>query len=361
MVRRGDSKTQYLYPFGAADFLKSFLILLFSGRRTLSTCISIVRSSEEPTIKSKLRLLGFALLGVSLGQRLKALGINHVHVHSCGNAATIAMFAKIVCGTSYSLTLHNPIFVYGTDQRFKWRHAAFGVVITHWILDDLKLRYGTFLPAKLGIAPMGVDTHVFRREAPYLPFSPAATAQLFCCARLNLAKGYLELINAVGLLRERGFATQLTIAGEDDAGGNGYRQVLEKEVARLGLHDCIVFLGAVAEDKVMQQLSRAHVFVLASHEEPLGVSIMEAMSMGVPVVATDAGGVPELIDDGIDGVLVPPRNAEAIADGVIKYLSSGDFATQISRAARAKSEQKFSYKTSAQMLKDLLLSERASG
>jgi glycosyltransferase involved in cell wall biosynthesis len=76
---------------------------------------------------------------------------------------------------------------------------------------------------------------------------------------------------------------------------------------QLRLDDSVVLLGAVSEEVVRKELSEAHAFVLGSLAEPLGVAIMEAMAMRVPVGVTGAGGVAELVDDGVDGLLVPVR------------------------------------------------------
>jgi glycosyltransferase involved in cell wall biosynthesis len=113
-------------------------------------------------------------------------------------------------------------------------------------------------------------------------------------------------------------------------------------------------LGAQPEEKVQELLETAHIFVLASHEEPLGVALMEAMSMEVPVVATNAGGVPTLIRDGVEGLLVPARNAQALAGAIAALIAAPDLCASLGRAGRRRVVEGFSSRRSAQTIFDLV-------
>jgi colanic acid/amylovoran biosynthesis glycosyltransferase len=102
-------------------------------------------------------------------------------------------------------------------------------------------------------------------------------------------------------------------------------------------------------------LQAAHVFALASHEEALGVATMEAMAMSVPVVVTRVGGVPELVTDGVEGLLVPPRDPAALAAAVAHVLRDADLAERMGRAGRTKVEKAFHSRLSAERLASHLL------
>ena len=136
-------------------------------------------------------------------------------------------------------------------------------------------------------------------------------------------KGHQDLIRAVRILRDQGIDAVLEIAGEDDVGGSGYRRDLEALVGELDLSSSVSLPGAVSEKRVLQGYAGSHLFVLASHHEPLGVAIMEALSCATPVVATNRGGVPELIDHGIDGYLVLPEDPHLLADAV-RHLATDE-------------------------------------
>ena len=188
-------------------------------------------------------------------------------------------------------------------------------------MQDVRPKLGEALPDRVVIQPMGVDTDRLHRTAPYQPPQPGETLRLFTCARLHLVKGHIDVLQAVRLLLDRGMDVRLEIAGEDDAGGGGFHTVLDEKIQELGLQDHVTLMGAVPEETVRAKLFEAHLFVLASWSEPLGVAYMEAMSCEVPVIGTDAGGVRELITDGQDGILVPPKAPEALADAISDLAS----------------------------------------
>jgi glycosyltransferase involved in cell wall biosynthesis len=155
------------------------------------------------------------------------------------------------------------------------------------------------------------------------------------------------LIEAVAILRERGIDACLSIAGEDDTGGRGFRSDLAALIDKLNLKSEVTLLGAVSERRVFEELQHAHLFVLASHCEPLGVAIMEALSCGVPVISTNAGGVPEIIDHNENGYLVAPKSANEIANAVMCLIKTPDLQMKFSEAGRKKIADKFNSDMSA--------------
>jgi len=291
------------------------------------------------------------LLSLPSARRLafacRSQGITHVHAHSARRAATICTLAKLIYGLDYSLTLHGPLSDYGPGQRFKWRHARFGTVITEKLLGELKEAVGSDLPEQVYLQPMGVDTEELDRLSAYVPPQPGRTLRLFSCARLNIVKGHQDLMEAVRLLTDRGLDVTLEIAGEDDEGGSGFRSKLEAKISELGLENKITLLGAISADAVRGKLLEADIFVLASWHEPLGVAYMEAMSCGVPTIGTDSGGVPELIRHEKDGLLVPPKNPPALADAIGTLAADPEKLVRLSSAGRARIETSFSSREGA--------------
>lgn len=285
------------------------------------------------------------VISIPAAQRLiaecRARGITHIHAHSCGRAAMIAALAHRIGGLDYSLTLHGPLQDYGPGQSFKWRKARFATIITRKLLAEMQAEMGPDLPKTLRVQGMGVDSQSMRREDSYRPPEAGETLRIFTCARLNLVKGHQDLIDAVALLRDQGIDVRLDIAGEDDDGGNGFRGVLKSKIRELMLEDHVTLLGAIDESDVRRRLGTAHLFVLASWAEPLGVAYMEAMSCGTPVIGTDAGGVPELIENGVDGILVPPKDPSAIAAAIAKLTADSAALVRLSAAGRETIEKRF--------------------
>jgi len=300
------------------------------------------------------RFAGEAFLSFTAAERLRAeaamRGLDHIHAHSSGRAALIAAFARLMGGPRYSLTLHGPLSENGPGQRIKWRHASFGTIITQKILGELEQSLKGYLPDRLIVRPMGVDPEALHRTTPYQAPERGRPVRLFSCARLNIVKGHQDVMAAVRQLLDLGVDVRLEIAGEDDQGGTGYRRELETLLKKLRLQDHVRLLGALDAEAVKAKLQEAHLFVLASWHEPLGVAYMEAMSMGVPTIGTDAGGVSELITDGSTGYLVEPRNPGQLARTVRTLVANPDALMRLSDAGRAHIEAHFRASQSAEIL-----------
>jgi len=338
-------QTEYLFPPSFGSFLGACWTMLRAGPFGWWRTLAALACAE-----SRLKLIPLVFIGAELAWLASRKGWRHVHVHSCGNSAAIAMLANRLRGLSYSLTLHGPLRDYGSNQKLKWAHAAFVIVITRKLLGEAREQLAGSLPSRIELAPMGVDLKKFETPATYRPWSGAGPVRLFSCGRLNACKGHDDVVRAVARLRDQGVEVQLHIAGEDDSGG-AVRALLEQLKTELRLTEAVVLLGAVSEDVVRRELSEAHAFVLGSLEEPLGVAIMEAMAMRVPVVVTGAGGVPELVSDGVDGLLVPARAPERMADSLLKLLRDPGLAARLSESGRRKIETSFHSGVSADVLR----------
>lgn len=285
-----------------------------------------------------------------LAQTCAAQGITHVHVHSCGRAALIAALAHHAYGLDYSLTLHGNLLDYGVGQRFKWRSARFVSTVTHRLRAQAAALLGDAMPARVVVQSMGVETEVLCRDLPYVPCAPGQTLRLFSCARLNHLKGHEDTLAALRLMLDAGQPAELIIAGEDDSGGHGYRAQLEQRVAALGLTDHVRLLGAIDADAVRAHLLDAHIFVLPSRHEAIGVAFMEAMSCGLPTVGCNVDGVPELITSGQDGILVPPQDAPALATTLMRLAGDPELCQTLGAAGRARVEHGFRASDGAAML-----------
>jgi len=285
-----------------------------------------------------------------LAQSCAAQGLTHVHVHSCGRAALIAALAHHAYGLNYSLTLHGSLSDYGVGQRFKWQGASFVSTVTHRLQTQAATLLGDAMPARAVVQSMGVETDVLRRDAPYVPCAPGEVLRLFSCARLNHLKGHEDSLAALRLMLDAGQPAQLTIAGEDDDGGHGYRRQLEQRIVALGLGDHVRLLGAIDAEAVRAQLLDAHVFVLPSLHEAIGVAFMEAMSCALPTVGCDVDGVPELITSGKDGILVPPHDPQALADTLMRLARDPALCHALGTAGRARVEHGFRAQDGADML-----------
>lgn len=339
-------RTQYLTKLGLMDAIQAI-------RHLPALLSSEVRQAVRAGGRRELLDMVLSLpLAVKLLRECARRGITHVHAHSCGRTALIAALANRIGPLDYSVALHGPLEDYGTLQEFKWRRAAFATVITEKLKREVTEFMPDDVPERTVIQAMGVDLDKLSRTKPYEAFQDGGTLKIFSCGRLHFVKGHQTIIDAVGLLSDRGLDIEVKIAGEDDQQGDGFHRDLQAQIDRLGVGDSVTLLGAVDEARVKECLLDAHIFVLASKHEPLGVAYMEAMSCELPTIGTDAGGVRELIDSGTDGVLIPPDDANALADAIERIAADPVLAAELGRQGRAKIEARFSSAVGARTIKE---------
>ncbi len=349
-VQEAQSQTEYLIPFSRNDLARSLREIFLAGPSAWLKCLGIIVNAEGMTLPQKLRLFALIVVGGKLAWLARTQQWSHIHSLYCSDSAHLAMFAAILSKCTYSLTLLGPLQDFGPNQQQKWKSAAFALVMSEQLLKVVTQQLDGYLPASVQIAPMGADVETNKRQTPYTPWNGTGACRIYACGRLNVAKGYAYLLEAIALLRQRGFNVFLQIAGEDEEGGSGYRQEIEKLIQQKELSDCVELLGSVSEDRNRQGYEEAHIFALGSLEEGISVAVMEAMAMEVPVVMTDVGGMSELIDNGVDGILVPSRHADRLADAIAKIMQDQELALNLSQASRKKVITKFYHQRSAEVL-----------
>lgn len=274
-----------------------------------------------------------------LARRLIAQGAKHLHVHSAASSAVIAMLAHTLGGPPYSITLNADLGGWGGALFEKFERSAFTIAITRKLINEVNRELSPLPPGQLLLGRIGVDTRVNRPDAQ------ATRRGVVTVARLHPSKGHDTLIRSIALLRDRGVHTTLRIAG-----AGPQKDELEALVRELKLDETVTFLGSIGDAAVVQELQRAEVFALASHNEPLGVAYMEAMACGTPTIGTAAGGVGEIIRDGIDGLLVPPRDAGKLADAIEDVLCDPSLRERLAKAGRQKIIDEFDSRIGARTL-----------
>jgi glycosyltransferase involved in cell wall biosynthesis len=162
---------------------------------------------------------------------------------------------------------------------------------------------------------------------------PGATVAFV--GRVEEAKGIYDLIAAVDEVRETIPGVSLECAGDGDIAAVQRRITLDH--VRADVH----FLGWISPQRREELLARASVFVLPSHAEGLPVSLLEAMAAGCPVIATTVGGIPDVISDGVNGLLVAPGDRDALALALHRVLVDRDFAAELGTAARDTVRRRF--------------------
>jgi glycogen synthase len=219
-------------------------------------------------------------------------------------------------------TLGGPIERWG-------EHSAEAVLVITPRLHRLLLADGVD-ENRLHLIPPGVNASLF--EGPFEdPFANIGRPRVLFVGRLAPQKGVRALVAAAGLLKDP--RAQVLLVGDGPE-----RPKLEKEAKRLGVGDRLHFVGFLAHDQLPAVMSHADLLVLPSLYEELGTVLLEAMQAGLPVVASKTGGIPDVIEDGVNGLLVPPSEPEALAHAINRLLADRKLARRLSEGAHERAK-----------------------
>jgi glycosyltransferase involved in cell wall biosynthesis len=193
---------------------------------------------------------------------------------------------------------------------------------------------------KIKVIPDGIDYSPFEEATSIdylrkeLSFEPEDFL-VGIVAHLADHKGHEYLIEATRILKQKAPRIKMIIVGE------GPLQLkLSKKVKEIRVEDMVFFLGF--REDIPHILSSLDLFVLSSKIEGMGTSIMDAMASSLPVVATRVGGIPEVVVDGETGLLVPPKNPEALAEAVLRIYNNRELAEQLGQKGHEVVHAKFS-------------------
>ena len=269
----------------------------------------------------------------SFAQTLRGFHPQLLHAHFATQATEAAMTLAADIAVPFCFTAHGYDIYRRPPEDFGRRAAAAGAVITVSCAnaDYISRNFGV-APEHIRIIPCGIDIERFR-PAPAQLDPPC----IVCVARLRAVKNIRLLLEACALLRDRGHRFRCAVVGE-----GGEREALTAARSALSLEDIVAMPGAAEQDAVRAWWQRSTIAVLCSRSEGMPVSLMEAAACGVPAVATAVGGVPELVADGVTGLVVPPGDARALADALERLLRDRALRERMGRAARVRARERYS-------------------
>jgi colanic acid/amylovoran biosynthesis glycosyltransferase len=273
-------------------------------------------------------------------------GVTHLHAHFATMATAVARAAALLTGIPYSFTAHaKDIFHADVDSaalRAKLHDAHHVVTISEYNAAWLHKRFGT-AAARVHRVYNGLDPEALPWTNPTDRIPGVAFV-----GRLVEKKGIPDLVDAVAVLRERGEPVPLQLVG------TGPLEVtLHEQVRRLGLDDLVRFHGPLPHAEVATLISHAAVFAAPcvhaadGDRDGLPTVLLEAMALGTPCVSTPVTGIPEAIEHGVTGLLVPERDAFALADAIATLVQDATLRVRLAVAARHKVEEVFNRRTQA--------------
>ncbi len=205
--------------------------------------------------------------------------------------------------------------------------------------------------APVSLVYNGVDLHRYDHQEPCCTlreeYGMGAGSQIVgCVARLEAEKGHRTLLEAWPLVLRRVPDAYLIVVGEGSLSGD-----LEALAAELGISHRVVFTGR--RDDIPAVTAALDVAVLPSYREAQGLVVLEAMALARPIVASNVGGVPEMIEDGVSGLLVPAHDAVALADAISRLLLDHPLADMLARNGHDVVHDRFSVEFMVRTVEDI--------
>jgi len=346
------SRTYYVKPHGAAGALGAlFRTFVSAPIATFAGLFYAWRLAGFRPVQI-LKNTGYWVEALMVGQWMKREGLEYLHCHY---SSTVGLIAKRVFPIGFSMSVHGPDEFNdpaGFWLRQKIEASDFVRAISNYARSQLMMHCGSEQWGKIDVAYMAVDPDIFAarpfRENP-------APLEMICVGRLAPVKAQRILIAAAAKLVKEGRNVLLHVVG-----GGPDRQSLEAQVDALGIRNSVVFHGFAPQDKLEALYRQADVFALASFAEGVPGVLMEAMAMEIPCVATGITGVPELIRDGVDGLLVAPSDADAFAAAIARLIDDPELRRKVGRAGRQRILEKFNMPLNARILAEIFQRPRGT-
>lgn len=337
----------------ARAFAPTALATLASPRASSSAACLALRGTSGSTRAKNLVVLPEAL---RLARLLRSGKADHVHAYWGSTPATVAMVGAVTAGVPWSFTAHRWDIAEDNALAAKVRTACFVRVVSADGLRDLEARVGAPLP-HAQVLHVGVDI-------PDTSPGPNGTARrdllrVLVPASLVPVKGHRVLVAAVARLAEVGTQVEVGLAGDGEL-----RDELRALVEREGLAGRIRFLGQLPHPALLEEFAsgRWDAVALSSvpssgEKEGIPVSLLEAMARGLPVVASDLGGIGELLDRST-GLLVPPDDPDHLAAALATIANDPQLRVALGRAGRARVAAEFSVDATVSELERLMARSR---
>jgi colanic acid/amylovoran biosynthesis glycosyltransferase len=327
------SRVTFLLPGSVGSIAKLLAVEICRNPiRFLSTLHKAMR-----TARPGLRGFGYQMFYLAeallAAKHIRSSTCDHLHNHFGDQSGTVTMLAAILTGIGYSISFHGPhIFFDAANSSLKEKieGASFTRSISYFCRSQLMIFAGsTAIRSEIIHCGLDLDNYQFRNPKHKVDI-------IFCAARLAPEKGFEFLLEAFKLVLAHHDQIRLRIAGDGSS-----KVSLQAKALDLGISDRVEFLGQLAETQVTNELRNSDLFVLPSLAEGVPVSLMEAMAVGVPVIATNIAGVSELVEDGVSGFLVPPTDAKTLAATILRIVSDHDLRIQAAENGRRKIADEF--------------------
>lgn len=327
-------RTQYVLPAAPWRVIVDHTRLLIRSPRRYFRALRLALTVRSPGLRSLLyQLFYFAEAGI-VARRMQTQRLQHLHNHAPDASGYVTMIAAEMGGATYSMTLHG-FGILSEPSRWRLREkidrALFTVCVSWYARSQAMLwsHRGTW--SRHHVIHCGINPKDFELRRHH-----GSGTRLLFVGRFDHVKGLFLLIDALGRLARERPGVHLDLVGDGPQ-----RSELEMAVSEQQLENHITFHGYLSQSKIREILSDVDVCVMSSFAEGIPVVLMEAMAAGVAVVAPRIAGIPELIDDGHNGLLFHPGNADALVSALRRVLDDPELRNTFAERGRRRVAEEF--------------------
>jgi len=317
-VRREHASTTYLLPDHKLGVLLAPLKRLVRSPGRFLRALALSWRTGQPGLRGRTWHLAYLFEACFLAERMEAAGIEHLHVHLEESPATVAMLAAEASGIPFSMAVHGP-YVFRAPLQWalgeKIRRSAFTTCITEFTKSQCMIYAPQEAWPKLELVRCAPQKLFLDAGIPPLP----REKRLVWVGRVCEEKGVPVLLEAAERLAREGRAFELVLLGDGPL-----LPAVRASLERRGLASRVRCAGWASSETVRDELARARAMVLPSFAEGLPVVLMEALAMGRPTISTYVAGIPELVEPGACGWLVPAGSVGALAEAMRAALDLPD-------------------------------------
>jgi len=309
---------------------------------------SATRLSKDALLREPIVMMGF-----TFARHVELARAEYLHTYFFYDQSFMALMAGYLLGLPRGVTAYADHML--NDYAFKCvplhlELADLVVATSRRIKNELSAIGGGRFDSKILVKPNGIDIGQFPFVDAAERLNAASEPELISVSRIEPKKGLIYLIEALRILKDRGVPVRLSIVGGVDphtSTSPAYFRELVSKIEQLELSERIVLHGAKKRQEFIPLLMRARIFVApyveiaSGDKDGIPTAVLEAMSTGLPIVATDAGSISEAVTDGVEAVSVPQRDPERLADAIERVLGDRAMYARMGEAARRRAVSEF--------------------
>ena len=299
------------------ELLLHIRFLLGSPFRYTKTLLFAIKNKSEGS-------LWFFRKSIAHAFAVKSKGVEHIHIHYANNAE-YGMLISMLNNIPFTIATHANDIYYQPPNNFNIiAQKSDGITVNSLYNQKILVRDFGIPEEKIEIIHSGIDTSIFCSKD-----KDKKENIILCVARLHPIKGIPYLIDACNILKKIGYEYKCIIIGDGPE-----KAKLQYQIDTLGLTDKVELVGGKAHHEVVQYYQRATLFVLPSISDASPITAKEALACGLPVIATNVRAVPEIVENGKSGFLVPPKDHDKLAECIEILLNNAALCRSFGKQGR---------------------------